>query len=62
MPKTKSKAKLIVANGAGGMAQIQDPTFNQAFRLLAQITPAVIIEWLRRGGSFSMPPLKRRRG
>jgi hypothetical protein len=42
------------------MSSFQDPTFDQASRVLAQITPAAIIEWLRRGGSFTMPPLKRR--
>lgn len=41
------------------MSSFQDPTFDQASRVLAQITPAAIIEWLRRGGSFRMPPLKR---
>ena len=42
------------------MSSFQDPTFYQASRLLTQIAPAAIIEWLRQGGTFTMPPLKRR--
>jgi hypothetical protein len=44
------------------MSSFQDPTFGQAYRALAKITPAAIIEWLRRSGCFSMSPLKRRTG
>ena len=43
------------------MTSFQDPTFDLAYRALAQITPAAIIEWLRRSGSFSMSPLNRRK-
>lgn len=43
------------------MSSFQDPTFDQARRVLGQITPAAIVEWLRRGGTFTMPPLKRNR-
>jgi hypothetical protein len=43
------------------MSSYQDPTFDQAQRALWQITRATIIEWLRRGGTFTMPPLRRRR-
>jgi hypothetical protein len=39
----------------------QDPTFDQARRELARITQAAIIEWLRRGGVFTMPSLQRRK-
>ena len=35
-----------------------DPTFDAARRELAAITRAALIEWLRRGGTFSMPVLK----
>jgi hypothetical protein len=37
-----------------------DPTFDHAGRELAVITAAAIVEWLRKGGSFVMPPLKLR--
>ena len=43
------------------MSSYRDPTFDQACRELAKITPAAIIEWLRCGGAFTMPPLKRRK-
>jgi hypothetical protein len=37
----------------------QDPTFDEARRALWPVTQESIIEWLRRGGSFTMPPLRR---
>ena len=43
------------------MPSFQDPTFDQASRALARIVPAAIVEWLKRGGKLTMPPLKRRR-
>ena len=43
------------------MSSFQDPTFDHAWRVLAQITSAAIIEWLRRSGIFTLPPLKHRR-
>jgi hypothetical protein len=43
------------------ISSFRDPTFDQAWRVLAQITRATIIEWLRRGGTFTTLPLKRRR-
>ena len=43
------------------MSSFQDPTFDQACRVLHQITQAAIIEWLRQCGTFTMLPLKRRR-
>lgn len=39
----------------------QDPTFDQARRALAPIAQESIIEWLRRQGKFTMPPIKRRK-
>ncbi len=42
------------------MSSFQDPTFDQACRVLYQIAQAAIVEWLRKGGTFTMPPLKRR--
>ncbi len=43
------------------ISSYKDPTFDQACRALAEITQAAIIEWLRRGGTFTMPPLQRRK-
>jgi hypothetical protein len=34
-----------------------DPTFDQAARALGEVTRATIIEWLRRRGEYTMPPL-----
>ena len=38
----------------------RDPSFDEARRAMAVITPAAIVEWLRRGGQFTMVPLLRR--
>jgi hypothetical protein len=38
-----------------------DPTFDEAHGELWRITQAAIIEWLRRGGIFTMPPQKRKK-
>jgi hypothetical protein len=46
------------------MSSYHDPTFDQAGRALVPVTQAAIIEWLKRGGIFTMPPVepkKRRR-
>jgi hypothetical protein len=37
------------------MSSFQDPTFHQTQRELWEITQAATIEWLRRGGNFTMP-------
>lgn len=37
------------------MSSYQDPTFDQTQRELWEITQAAIIEWLTRGGNFTMP-------
>ncbi len=42
------------------MSSFQDPTFWEAKRVIAQITPAAIIEWLRLPGKFTMPLVKRK--
>jgi hypothetical protein len=42
------------------MQSYQDPTFDQARRALAPIVQESIIEWLRRQGKFTMPPIKGR--
>ncbi len=41
------------------MSSFHDPTFDAAHRVLTDITQAAIIEWLRRGGAFTMPALNR---
>jgi hypothetical protein len=43
------------------MSSFHDPTFDAAHRALTDITQATIIEWLRRGGTFSMLAVDRRR-
>ena len=43
------------------MSSFQDPTFDQACRMLHEIAQAAIIEWLRRRGTFAMLPFRRRR-
>lgn len=43
------------------MSTYQDPSFREAHRELARITPAVIIEWLKRRGTFDMPVVKQRK-
>ncbi len=42
------------------MSSYHDPTFDQAHRALFQVTHAAIIEWLRRGGNFTMPTHKQK--
>jgi hypothetical protein len=39
----------------------EDPTFDELRRALWPVTREAIVEWLRRGGVFTMPPLKRSR-
>jgi hypothetical protein len=41
------------------MSSFHDPTFDSAHRVLTDITQAAIIEWLRRGGVFTMPSRNR---
>jgi hypothetical protein len=36
-----------------------DPTFGERRRALGIITPAALIEWLRKGGTYAMPPRER---
>jgi hypothetical protein len=43
------------------MSSFDDPTFDQACRVLYKLSQAAIIEWLRRGGTYTMPPPKRSR-
>jgi hypothetical protein len=38
------------------MSSFQDPTFDHACGALARIASAAMIEWLQRGGRFTMPP------
>ncbi len=41
------------------MSTYQDPSFREAHRELARITPAAIIEWLGWRGEFTMPTFER---
>ena len=43
------------------MSSFHDPTFDTSRRVLTDITQASIIEWLRRGGVFTMPTHNRRK-
>jgi len=43
------------------MSSFHDPTFDTAHRVLTDITHAAIIEWLRRGGEFTMATFNRHR-
>jgi hypothetical protein len=43
------------------MSTYQDPSFREAHRELARITPAAIIEWLKRRGAFDLPVGKQRK-
>lgn len=41
------------------LSSFEDPTFDHASRVLAQVSQAAIIEWLTRSGVFTMPSLKK---
>jgi hypothetical protein len=43
------------------MSTYQDPSFRDAHRELFTITQDAIIEWLKRGGAFTMPKLKQKK-
>jgi hypothetical protein len=43
------------------MRTYQDPSFREAHREMARITPAVIIEWLKRHGAVELRDVKKRR-
>jgi hypothetical protein len=47
-------SELMMANF---MQTYQDPSFREAHRTMAQVTPAAIVEWLKRRGTFKMPPV-----
>jgi len=42
------------------MQSYHDPTFDQAWRALCPIVQESIVEWLRRGGRFKLPPINRK--
>jgi hypothetical protein len=46
---------------AAFMSSYQDPTFRDAHRVLAEIAPDAIIEWLKRGGVLTLPTVDQRR-
>jgi hypothetical protein len=43
------------------MRTYHDPSFRDAHRKMARITPAAIIEWLKRRGTFALPKVAKRR-
>jgi hypothetical protein len=43
------------------MRTYQDPSFREAHREMFRVTPAALVEWLRKRGGFAMPSLRRRR-
>jgi len=43
------------------LSSYHDPTFQEAHGEMARITPAAIIEWLKRRGTFRMPAPRNRR-
>lgn len=43
------------------MPSYRDPSFDEAAREMARVTPAAITEWLKRRGVFQMPTRKNRR-
>jgi hypothetical protein len=43
------------------MRTYEDPSFRDAHRGMADVTPAVIIEWLKRRGTVNLPNIKKRR-
>jgi hypothetical protein len=45
-------SELMMANF---MQTYQDPSFREAHRTMAEVTPAAIVEWLKRRGTLKMP-------
>jgi hypothetical protein len=43
------------------MSSYEDPSFRDTHRELARVTPAAMIEWLKRRGRFLMPRVERKR-
>jgi hypothetical protein len=43
------------------MRTYEDPSFREAHGEMARVTPAAIIEWLKRRGAFDLAPTKKRR-
>jgi hypothetical protein len=37
------------------MRTYEDPSFREAHREMARVTPAAIVEWLKRRGVFALP-------
>jgi hypothetical protein len=40
------------------MSSYRDPTFREIHRQLTTVTAAAIVEWLKRGGTVNLPPLR----
>jgi hypothetical protein len=51
-------SELMMANF---MRTYEDPSFLEAHRKMAQVAPAAIVEWLKRHGTFMMPPVAKPR-
>jgi hypothetical protein len=43
------------------LSSFEDPAFDLGCRVMADVTQAALIEWLRRGGTVTLPALKSRR-
>jgi hypothetical protein len=43
------------------MRTYEDPSFREAHQEMARVTPAAIVEWLKRRGSFTLPSVRKRR-
>jgi hypothetical protein len=43
------------------MRTYEDPSFREAHREMARVTPAALVEWLKKGGVFAMPSVRRQR-
>jgi hypothetical protein len=43
------------------MRTYEDPSFREAHREMARVTPSAIIEWLKRRGTFDLPNVQKRR-
>ncbi len=43
------------------MRTYEDPSFRDAHREMAKVTPASLVEWLKKRGVFTMPNVRRQR-
>jgi hypothetical protein len=47
-------SELMLANF---MQTYEDPSFRDAHRTMAKVTPEALVEWLKRGGKYTIPPV-----